>query len=1113
MWKDLIKLALSICIISCGSLAALTYEQTYSAPRLNGFYDELIQNVNSMLGETQQAGAAYFQLNNFNDQLYPLCAASQDYSATSSLPTPYRSHSWLGGMLWGTGQLQSDLFSPNGAVWTQSLFSQHPVWADPLIIEYLQPPNAVNSAPSSRGINISMPAPFLQADAPYGSCSSTFSPPLTLIAPSGMPTLIIQPATAAPGNAPIPPAWSPIALLVDRMGDWDVDLIFQDPANPYTQTPFTAPSQGNYIKMTAAKGCPYAFCEAGGEVSVVVIQNQIINKVATTTAVVPGVTNVSYALYGGDQSVPGIPLNPSDMQNNFTTFALFWKTDTATFTADNIGVTPNSYLSFNNSGTGEKNWFVIAAIPTLQAYPTTGQTYSQALGQAAVNYAEALGQHAFNFLVDTEITYSIADMYLVTTNFTASLTNPYLAVNPQLPAMTTDSNTVMALMPHQYQSATFAPGIAPPVLNLNGSTAFTPAGPPTLTYWTIVGNLMTILGNTFQTNYIFNNFLPCMPPPNVSDPVASTLNNFTSTIGDLLFNMVDNEFINNSNPAFAPWGTGYLTFDKGIYDIGPVLSNAGKQIGIIQGLYQRSTQGATFTEAPYNSNANPLPSNRPGASLSASLQASVEGVQNALSQYFNQTPVASTGGYKLSHFANYDTLAHSVNLFPTSGSPAGPIFPSRVSVTTMMNGAASTSLWESFGVADMLNDHHYQYGYWISAAALAVLYDGSWLSIPQPGTWGTESQYGSAIDQYVMDLAYDPANASFWTIPNMTFPKMQFFDQWAGHGWADGLQGGFAGGAGHNENSIQEGNQAFASIILWGIATGRPEIADLGIYLYTTATYAADAYFYDKNLNYKPGGSFFVPSVTESNNPTFPQGTTFWDNTIHTASSSGLPKLSQSQLNYSTDFGQTAANIKFISAFPCTSWTMAIGRNTDYMNEWNESMNTPGFNALITQSASACWQPTYIANMNMLCSLGASSFAYGNNTSNTSLSPMEFYANQMLLSDPNGSTVPWNAGLNTTSQPVSETLQFLYTTDTCDPSYAYYGTPNWAVYGKVISTTTVPSIPYAFTAAFIKNGVTTYTCFNPNFETITVQFYNVLDNSVASSPFTVPPKQWNGVSQ
>jgi hypothetical protein len=66
----------------------------------------------------------------------------------------------------------------------------------------------------------------------------------------------------------------------------------------------------------------------------------------------------------------------------------------------------------------------------------------------------------------------------------------------------------------------------------------------------------------------------------------------------------------------------------------------------------------------------------------------------------------------------------------------------------------------------------------------------------------------------------------------LTYPKLRYFDQWQGHGWASGLL--FGNPDGNNIESISEEINAWEGLILWGMATQRPKITELGIYLHTT---------------------------------------------------------------------------------------------------------------------------------------------------------------------------------------------------------------------------------------------------------------------------------------
>ncbi len=1075
----------------------------------------------SVASNTIEAGSAFFQTENFDDTYYPPCAAPNRVAVTtttqnpSALKAPFQLRSWLGGMLWGTGQKENNYWVPRSNQWMQENFIQHPAFSSPIMIEYSEPPQNQGSDVNARGINLTIPFPYLVPDAAYdpscGALNSTWSKAPLMVVADAFKNILLVPTASKPANDgdPVPLPWNPApnAILVDRMGEYDVDLVFQNPSDPYEKTA-AAMGKGTYLKLTQAQGSPFTYVESRGTKYVVIRNFMEVKEATTTAAVVPGVTGVSYFLLGGNQNNPaifnaGTTLNPSGEQDNFNTWAVFYKTSEVTFTP----LTTNNTIEWTNAG-ASKNYFVVAAIPAVMDYPTTGRTYAAATGAAPTDvkaYAEELGKYAFNFITDTNISYTVTDMHKLETTFTTTLVNPY-----GMATMVASPDTVFALMPHQYQPVTLDTGVAPDVLI--GATDFAPATALGLKYYIPAGNLKTILGTSFTTEYVYNNFLPAMPPPFWSQVITNTAGKtFTSTIGQFLFDNIDNEYISeNTDSAFSPWQTAYYKKSKGIYDIGKTLSKTAKELSLLLQFLQASeeTPPITFKEQQYNDTGTSKP-NRPGKNLPKSLQISVEGsldapvyagVQGAIANNFRKTPDQSIAPpYTLKHFAYYDSEANHVEIFPTSADPSASPFPSRVS-NPPAHITGTTQLWEAFGVADMLNDHHYQFGYWIAAAALATMYDGAWNSPPTAGTWGTSAKFGSAIDQLVMDTVYDPSvHSSFYNVAGMSYAPFNFFDRWAGHGWADGLQGTLAGGSGHNENSVLEALQLYSSIILWGMATindtaSRKKILDLGIYLYTTAIYASDLYFYDKNFNLKPGGPSFVPVSTKVGD--YPAGTSVWDATIHTANSSGFPKIQQSAVNYSTDFGQTPPNIKFITAFPVAPWTIACGRDPTFMNQFNLSMDTAAFRALISDTATNCWQISYYGNMNMLRGLSGTTQAYG---TATSVSPYQFTIN--LMTDFTPGVPPWGANqkFNDTSQSISEVLHFLHTTD-------HWGTPDWTLYGHAVAPSSTDTA--VFTAAFTKSGTTTYFAFNPTLAEVTVRFFRVIGDVPVGTAFTVPAKRW-----
>lgn len=1201
-----------------------------------------------------QAGAAYFQTTNEdasgnqNEAFYPRVAAPNKVSATTypsaPLTAPFRLHSWMGGaMLWATGNFETDgngyfvaqqpisIQNPGAnqtQTWPSPLFQQGPIIADPIILAYSQPPNLPNSNPIARGIQLSLSYPYLAPDAAYGSnCGTDANMAPLVIHADPIPMLLLYPSTSAPepGVAAGDAVWEPTAILVDNMGDYSVDLIYQDPNNPYAGS-----GSGSYIKCTVVQGSPYVFFECQG-IEYIAVTNQITTSTPVSGLIMPPVaatnvptlTNISYSLLGGIQIDPsqfseGSTLNPINTdptmslgQACYTTWAVYFNNAAGSFTTTDLSTTApqNSYFTITN--TNAPFYFVIAALPTLYQYPyippSSPVTFAHAYTQQTtasnfniIDYAQELGLYAFNFINNTVVSYTVTNQTTVNTTFTPTLTQPYGSSS-----VADITKTVMCLMPHHYQPQIFdqTTSLAPVVLPSSANwDAFAPTNATNLFYWDIRGNLKTILGQSFTTQYIFSNFLPTMPPPHWLDTVTLGGSPFTGapnyagqpiTIGQLLFDCLDNEFINNlASPTYAPWNTAYTQQDKGIYDVGKTLAKGAKQLGLllhyIQGYEDNNSNSMSpfynffgngtqpnsanfgppffyntmpaftslyeqqfnnpFTQFPSrpgafdaNSGISPLPSMIQAlrtslkTSVAGSLKPPLPGVEGAIIPYFASKPTPCTGGWKLSHFAYYDTIANLVMLYPSAASPSniGQITPWPGRKGTLPAPAGAGGVFESFGVADAFNDHHYQYGWWISAAALAAIYDGSWTnppaSNPYGGTnlpWVDKKNYGTAIDQLVQDIAYDPSVTDFYHDNKnmMQFAKMNFFDQWAGHGWADGIQATIAGGnGGHNENSIGEALQAYASIILWGMATQRQDVVNLGIYLYTTASYAMDSYFFDKNLNYvessQGGSGSFVPTVTAISNPSYASGTGFWDYTIHNTSpvTSGTPKIAQGVINYSADFGQTPQNVRVINAFPCNSFSLVFGRNSAYLNAWNAAMDTDSFCSSITYPppppapapSSTCWTTAFTSNINMLRALGGNTTALGipgHSCPASSLSPyqgmVEIFTSQpsLIPAYPFGDP-PWassGAAYTDPGQSINEVLHFLHIID-------HYGTPDWNYYGY--------GTDLIFTAAFTKDNTTTYFAFNPTFNSVTAQFYNVSDNmAVAGTSMTVNPKRWASVS-
>jgi len=141
----------------------------------------------------------------------------------------------------------------------------------------------------------------------------------------------------------------------------------------------------------------------------------------------------------------------------------------------------------------------------------------------------------------------------------------------------------------------------------------------------------------------------------------------------------------------------------------------------------------------------------------------------------------------------------------------------------------------SYGSADQLNDHHFHYGYFISAEAEIARTDKA---------WAADSDWGAMVNLLIRDVC-SPRQ----TTDDKLFPRLRCFDPYAGHGWASG---GAKFADGNNQESCSEAMNCWTGIILWGMATGDDKLRDLGIYLYTTELAAINAYWFDVNDDLLP---------------------------------------------------------------------------------------------------------------------------------------------------------------------------------------------------------------------------------------------------------------------
>ncbi len=133
---------------------------------------------------------------------------------------------------------------------------------------------------------------------------------------------------------------------------------------------------------------------------------------------------------------------------------------------------------------------------------------------------------------------------------------------------------------------------------------------------------------------------------------------------------------------------------------------------------------------------------------------------------------------------------------------------------------------EEYDAVKDMNDHHFHYGYWIRAAADIGLRDPQWI---KPERWG------GMIDLLVADIATAERGRK-------DFPYLRNFDPYEGHSWASGVA---LSPDGNNQESSSEAINAWAGLMIWGAIQGRPELVELGTYLYATEIQAINHYWFD----------------------------------------------------------------------------------------------------------------------------------------------------------------------------------------------------------------------------------------------------------------------------
>ncbi len=131
-------------------------------------------------------------------------------------------------------------------------------------------------------------------------------------------------------------------------------------------------------------------------------------------------------------------------------------------------------------------------------------------------------------------------------------------------------------------------------------------------------------------------------------------------------------------------------------------------------------------------------------------------------------------------------------------------------------------LTASFGT-DQFNDHHFHYGYFLYAAAVAVRQKPGLLDTLRP-----------VVDLIAADIGSVSASKDF--------PAHRTFDAYAGHSWASGTAP-FADG--NDQESSSEAVSAWNGLALWAAATKDSDLRNEAVWMLSAEAASARAYWVD----------------------------------------------------------------------------------------------------------------------------------------------------------------------------------------------------------------------------------------------------------------------------
>ncbi len=784
--------------------------------------------------------------------------------ATSTAPA--RVHSWASGMTYANNDPNVNYYQ-GGQKWTPR---QTPIWADPVIAWYSsQPknsrgnymdPNWITQATDvnfenfgkdtvfAPGFHISTATPEVSSGAVYSLPTKADQYSFDGRALHGANKLQIgidhagrwrETIAVFPTNGtnPFDPDYYPTNTTTTAQGDWDISFRMTDPKNA-----------NRFLEMTVAQGSPFSQFTALGTAAVSIVAAYLPgystapdygSQPAAITApadvqVADGRVRYQIIYQQVNAMNSDVEVYPTARKSNWTFFAVMWDASQPGIALSPEQINPSDkmkYYSLSLPASGASH-FVVAALPNQMTNNVDPATVKPDLA-AADAWARELAKYAFNYYQgQSEVSFFAGQK---ATGATAPPNEVNVVYQPNLQKVgpSATGQAFFLLQPHQYSTG-FKDG-RNGQRPLNAANPFPACASCKGNYWIARGKLEAYADSQLSLTYITPPMLPYFPSNQLSaftgsKPGAGGNAGINFTYNDLAYAVAAGQSypqIANSPPAGAKFGLNQISDP---YAVGTSLYPAAKLLSTINGLTEPSGPPAWYTagKIPWHTKAE----------MQTELY---KQITSLFGYYFSKArcPVGE-GNLKSFVYAYFDPATHHLALYPTGTSP---------SEFQPQSYGPGQDVVDAFGIATKLSDSSYAYGYYINAAALlAVALQQNaipGLTVDQQ-KWWDKDHFGPAIDLMVKDLAYAEKagnkEINWWVGQDqLAAPRLEFMDLWTGVAFADAFESRNQYGKQHN--SAQEAQLSWAGIHLWGLATGRKGVADLGQFLYTLGAYANDAYF------------------------------------------------------------------------------------------------------------------------------------------------------------------------------------------------------------------------------------------------------------------------------